>query len=646
MPDWVPIEHDPFAAPAAAAPAVAGGWMPVDHDPFAKTEVEPKKPERESGVFETMATDLHNQRAAASQGTTPSIRAHMPNLVSDDVQEGDDANLYFKNAEGQLERTDTNKHVVLRDPMDQKLKVFARTDETDEGRASAAGRLLGAGMGAGRVGFGTDIPAAGARLFGQGARTTPMPVPSAWVPPPSTASTAIDAAGRIGVDIPRAIASESPSVHLAGQIITKAPGGAPMQKAVDEGIKGLGGALGRAGQAAGGVADTKRAGEGVTTGLENGFKPQSQKLVSQLYDRVDSLVNPRATAPLSNTQKTVSEILAKKQAYGNESLGPAVDAVAGALKRPSGLTYAAIKDLRSSIGEMIDNKFLPPTISQKELNAIYGALSEDLGNAAEVTGGSRARAAWQVANNAAKSRSEALETLNKVIGPKTRADEGVMDTIHRMAKDGTGADIDTLTATRKALSGTPGVWNDVASTVVGRLGKNSQGEFSPALFIRDYGDLSPAGKRMLFHSVGSGNVIPFLDDIAHVSQKYVQAGKLGNPSGSAGHAAGMAAAGAVMAGIAHGSWVEPVTAIGTVVGSNLAARMLGAPATAASMARWTRAYDNLARTPGARTIAAFNVASRNLGSTTAASLGEPSLAPALIEQIKGAARQANERQNQ
>lgn len=622
MPDWAPVEHDPFAA--QGAPSAAGDgvdWSPVEHDPFAKPQArtESKKPEHEPGVFETMATDLHNQRAAASQGTTPNIGAHMPNLLSEDVHEGDDANLYFKNAEGKLQRTDTNKHVVLRDPTDQKLKVFSRTENTNEGMPSSLGRLLGIGMGAGRMEVSKAAPAI---------------------------APAIAAAERLGVNIPRAIASDSPSMHLGGQILTKAPGGAPMAKAVSGGIEELGGALGRAGEKAGGVADTKRAGEGVTTGLEEGFKPQSQKLVGQLYDRVDSLVNPKATAPLSNTQKTVSEILAKKQAYGNESLGPAVDAVAGALQRKGGLTYAAIKDLRSSIGEMIDNKFLPPTISQKELNGIYGALSEDLGNAAEVTGGSKARAAWQVANNAAKSRSDALETLNKVIGPKTRADEGVMDTLHRMARDGKGADIETLTATRKALSGTPGAWNDVASTVIGRLGKNSQGEFSPALFIRDYGDLSPAGKRMLFHSVGSGDVIPFLDDIAHISQKYVQAGKLGNPSGSAGHAAGMAAGGAVMAGVMHGSLVEPITAISAVVGSNVAARMLGAPATAASMARWTRAYDNLARAPGARSMAAFNVASRNLGSTTAAVSGDPSLAPRLIEQIKGAASQPHEATNQ
>ena len=629
MPDfeYVPVEHDPFGSGGTGSSRTPSGgfeYVPVDHDPFTKpqmrTQETEQKPEREPTVFEHFSTDLHNQRAAASQGTTPNIAAHKPNLLSDDVQEGDDANLYFKNAEGKLERTDTNKHVVLRDPADRKLKVFARTEETDEGRASALGRLLGTGMGAGNI----EVSKAAPGVAG-----------------------AISAADRIGVGIPRAIASESPSVHLAGQVIAKAPGGAPLYKAIGQGIEDLGGAVGRAGEMTGGIADVKRAGEGVTTGLETGFKPQTQRIVSQLYDRVDNLVDPRKTAPLSNTQKTVSEILAKKQAYGNESLGPAVKAVAGALQRPGGLTYAAIKDLRSSIGEMIDNKFLPPNISQKELSGIYGALSEDLGNAAEVAGGSRARAAWQVANNAAKARSDSLETLDKVVGPKTRADEGVMDALHRMAGAGAGADIDTLMATRKALSGTPGAWNDVAATVISRLGKNSAGDFSPALFIRDYDKLSPAGRRMLFHSIGSGgDIVPFLDDIAEVSHKYVNAGKLGNPSGSAGHAAGLVGASAIATSLLHGDVATPIGILAAGVTNHVVARMMSAPATAASLARWTRAYDNLRSVPGARALAAYNIASRNLGSSTAAVIGNPSLAPGLTDQIKGAARVRNERPGQ
>jgi hypothetical protein len=624
MPEWAPVEHDPFT-PSGPPPPSGGAtdWAPVDHDPFAKpTPRVSAEPEHKSHGFdfksavEGIAADLHNQRAAAAQGTTPNIGAHMPNLLSDDVQEGDEGNLYFKDAEGKLRPTDTNKHVVLRDPEDKKLKVFARSEETDESQPSSLGRLLGTGMGAGNIEISKAAP---------------------------SAAGAIAAAERIGVDIPRAIASSSPNVHLGGQIIAKAPGGAPLYTAIGKGVEDLGGAAQRAGEMAGGLADTKRAGEGVTTALETSFKPRTQQLVGQLYDRVDNLVDPKALAPLSNTQKTVAEILSKKQAYGNESLGPAVSAVAGALQRPGGLTYNAIKDLRSSIGEMIDNKFLPPNISQKELNGIYGALSEDLGNAAEITGGPRARVAWQVANNAAKARSSALETLNKVVGPQTRADEGVMDALHRMAGAGKGADIATLTAARKALSGSPGVWEDVASTVISGLGKDKAGNFSPARFISDYGNLSPAGRTMLFHDVGSGGVIPFLNDIVEVSQKYVDAGKLGNPSGSAGHAAGLLGAGAVVGALMHGSLVEPMAAIGGVLGSNVVARILGAPATAASMARWTRAYDNLVRFPGARTLAAYNMASRNLGGSTAALSGNPALAPALIDKIKGAANVRDER---
>jgi hypothetical protein len=65
-------------------------------------------------------------------------------------------------------------------------------------------------------------------------------------------------------------------------------------------------------------------------------------------------------------------------------------------------------------------------------------------------------------------------------------------------------------------------------TVVGHrpaLGKDRKGDFSPAIFLNDYAGLSDAGKRLLFHSVGSGDLIPHLDAIKSVSQDFVRAGK-------------------------------------------------------------------------------------------------------------------------
>jgi hypothetical protein len=668
MGEFVPVEHDPFeTAPPRAAlpPSSASDWAPVEHAPeFHEGKDTGAPPEEHRGFLDTVsqaarrfANDLHRSRAAASQGTTPILSAHKENLISEDVQEGDDGNLYYKDAEGRLQPADTNKHVALPGD-DGKLRIYQRTADTDEGRISSAGRLMMTGMAAGTPRFGTELPAAGVRVLGIGTRGAPLPVHPGWVPSSSTGE-AIEAAGRLGVDLPKAIASESKNVNFLGQVMAKAPGGAPLHTAIEEGLQGeegLAGALKRTGAEAGGVADAKAAGTGVTTGLEDIFKPESQKVVRSFYDRLKTLVDPNKTAPLTEVQKTVGDILARKQAYGNEKLGGAVDAVAGALQRPGGLTYEAMQDLRTSVRELQkkgERGLLPPTMSEGELNDIYGALTRDLGNAAEITGGPRGRAAWEVANRASRLRKEALDTLNKVVGPKSRSDEGVMDALHRMAGTGAGADVDTLSTVRQALTGipgavkgAPGAWENVASTVISRLGKNSQGEFSPNLFIRDYNDLSPAGRRMLFSGVGHGNVVNALDDIARVSDKYVKAGKLANTSGSAGHGALIGAIATGATRLASGDVLTPIGIAAGVLGANMTSRLLGAPATAASVARWTRAVDSLAQTPGLRTWAAYNVASRNLGNTTAAVTGNPSLAPHLINKLQGAVHRPDERQDQ
>lgn len=688
MTDWTSVQDDPFADapkpraaprtsltvhPATKPPPVAD-WTSVEHDPFAGTTQEkaapPAEEEKPKGFLEsfqdsaanasrTFANDLHRSRSAASQGTTPNLEAHKENLISDNVVEGDDGNLHYIDDDGRLQPTDTNKHVALTGN-DGKIRVYKRTDNTDEGRLSAAGRLLTTGMVTETPRVGTEGLATGARVLGIGSRGSRTPnVHPGWLPP-GPVNEAIQSADRLGVNLPQAIASDSRNVNYVGQAMSKAPGGAPLQHAIEQGLQGdqgLAGALRRTAVDAGGVADVKTAGEGVSTGLEDVFKPESQRLVKQLYDRVDSLVNPSALAPLTETHTEVGNILGRRLARGNKDNGAAVDSIMGALQRPGGLTYEAMKDLRSSVRELKEKGekggLLPVGMSQRELEQIYNGLTRDLGNAAEVTGGPAARAAWERANTLSSERVQVLDTLNKVLGSKLRSDEGVFEVLHRMAGTGAGADIDTLRNVRSALQGIPGVlpgapraWENVASTVVSRLGRNSQGQFSPNIFITDYNELSPAARRMLFQGVGRGNVVGALDDIARVSERYVASGKLANSSGTAGHSALLAALTGAVTSAVHGDVLTPIGIGAAILGSNVVSRLLGAPATANSVARWTRSLDALAQTPGYRSWAAYNIASRNLANTTAAAAGDPSLAPQLVQQLQGAVRRPNERQDQ
>jgi hypothetical protein len=115
-------------------------------------EKPPPKMETEdtTSSAEKLLQDFLNQGVAAGQRTTPNIAAHAKNFVSSDTYENDAGQLLYKDpASGELVPTDSNKHVALKDPSDGKIKVFNRTDDTNEGTLSSLGRILGTGMAAG-----------------------------------------------------------------------------------------------------------------------------------------------------------------------------------------------------------------------------------------------------------------------------------------------------------------------------------------------------------------------------------------------------------------------------------------------------------------------------------------------------------------
>jgi muramidase (phage lysozyme) len=420
------------------------------------------------------------------------------------------------------------------------------------------------------------------------------------------------AAQRIGVDIPRAIATDSSTQRFMGQVANKMPGGGPMQNRVAEAVTQTGEAVGEASAKAGGSADAMAAGQGFQQGIQNYFKPTTKSRVSAAYDAVDSHLPANFTRPLSETQAAIADIVARRQASGTDDIGKAVDTVLGGATRPGGLTYAGVKDLRTRVGEMLDTGVFPEGMSQGELRRIYGALSDDLKATVQAAGGKPAMDAFNRANTMHKFVEEWKDNLGKIVGDKVQSGESITNSILRMAQD-KGGDLKALTMARAAVPKT--AWQDIATTAVSRLGLDRKGEFSPAIFLNDFSKLSDRGKRLLFDSVGSGDVLPHLNDIATVSKKFIEAGKLANTSGTAGHNAAWTA----LTGIGIGAFVEPITALtiaGGVAGNNVMARALSKPSSAASIARWTRSYNSLVSAgPTAPAIAAFRRSSINLANT-------------------------------
>jgi hypothetical protein len=204
----------------------------------------------------------------------------MPNLISDQVHENDAGEAMFIDPQsGRLMPTDSAKHVILRDPSDNALKVFARTPETNEGAAASAGRLLGTGMAAPRMAVSEAAPAA------------------------------ISAAERIGVDVPKGIATESPLTAFTAQVAARAPGGGPLMKAIEESRDALKGAVDRCGEGRRG----ERPGDGrrqLRQGDRDLVQAPVKSGVSAAYDNLSQLVDPNKLTPLANTKNTTAGIIA------------------------------------------------------------------------------------------------------------------------------------------------------------------------------------------------------------------------------------------------------------------------------------------------------------------------------------------------
>lgn len=633
MPSWaqgegLPIGRHTFFAPegrvqtaAAQPPATASGGMFDD-----------LIPQTSGGRFaDTAGENFRTAREGASPPAPSGISDYLPRAVSDVPKEAMSAT---GDALGAV-----NTYL---NPFSEAYQKGAAA-EKDQWVGTGPGSIIGTGKGLASALSAPMAPVSGAlrslighpysdvtgmpydqakeavdtAMMGLGARGGPavVPRPAPAMPPALQANTA---AQNIGVELPKAIGTDSQFQRFMGQVANKMPGGGPMQEGVASALRQTGEAVGEAATKAGGVADPMSAGQGFQQGIEGYFKPTTKARVSAAYDAVDNHVSPTFTRPLSETQGAIADIVARRQASGEADPGKAINTVLGGATRPGGLTYAGVKDLRTRVGEMLDTGIFPEGMSQGELRRVYGSLSDDLKATVQAAGGKPAMDAFNRANAMNKFVEEWKDNLGKVLG-SDRSGEAITASIQRMASSGSAGDLKALTMARAAVP--KNVWQDVATTTVSRLGLDKKGEFSPAIFLNDFTKLSDKGKQLLFGSVGSADVLPHLNDIATVSKKFVEAGKLANTSGTAGHNAAYTMLGGAAAGLMHGSLIEPISAVSAVVGNNLMARALSRPASAASIARWTRAYQALVAGPTPPSAASFKIASGNLANTINGTLG-------------------------
>lgn len=408
------------------------------------------------------------------------------------------------------------------------------------------------------------------------------------------------------VQVPRAVATDNTAVQQAGVGTSNIPvAGTPLVKAAERTIEQLGTRADEVAQSYGGGSPVANTGDTVRSSIKDWITGESARNSSKLYDKVDNLVNPDAKVPLINTRGVAGEIEAERMAAHLPN-GKAVDTILDAVNSADGLTYQGIKTLRTKIGEAMSTGIMPEGMSGGDLKRIYSGLTDDLRSSVLVGGGNDAVAAFDRANKYYNLVSDRRESLAKIIGADGNAPaETVFNRIEAMAGSTSRADISKLAQARKAMGSED--WNELASTVVTRLGRDVEGNFTPQRFITSYGKLSDMGKALLFRSGGKSDLASHLDDIATVSSRFKELQKFANPSGTARNS--------LWGGLGAGVIAAPLTTLSTLIGGRVLAEALSRPASAASIAKLAKSQQALAVSPTPSHLAAYSLAARNLIST-------------------------------
>lgn len=391
-------------------------------------------------------------------------------------------------------------------------------------------------------------------------------------------TAAEEAAGRLGVDLPSYIGSESRIQKGLATAAGSVPvGGARIPQSAEKAITQMG-------EVAGNLLPSvsrEEAGETAKDALVNWVKNRSTRAVEKAYDAVDRYVDNSIKTPLVNTANTI-------QSLGRDRLEAALPEESGAIKmvldgatNPQGLNYAGIKRLRSEIGEKLKEGILPADLSRAELKNIYGALTEDLREVVKNAGSSQGLRAFERANNLYRDVSAKRKQLTKIVGlAGDVAPEAVFNRLVTMASEKAG-NLGRLKQARSSMS--PDQWEDVTSGILSTIGRNAEGGFSPERFITGYYKMSDAGRDAIFGPAGNP-LRQSLDDLLQVSGKFKELGKFTNTSKTAN----------VLAGISL--LAEPFSAMGTAASANIVARILSRPRTAKAAAnlantRTKQAYD-------------------------------------------------------
>ncbi len=265
--------------------------------------------------------------------------------------------------------------------------------------------------------------------------------------------------------------------------------------------------------------DAAGAGEALQGGVGK-FVERFEATSRKMYDRVDSFIPRDMKVEAPNTLNLIGELTSEfadkpdimRQLGLNKFASLADD-------MQDGLSWKAMKDLRSSIGRAIGSNSGPlEGLDKAQLRQMYGQLTADM-EAAAKQAGPQAEAAWKRANTHYKKGAERIQgALDKTI--KADSPERAFEAFASMTKaDRATSDVRRMRTIKKSMPKED--WDTVSASIVDRLGKAPAGQqsaagdvFSPSKFLTEWNKMSGEAKSILLDPKARNQ----LDKLAKVSE--------------------------------------------------------------------------------------------------------------------------------
>lgn len=337
-------------------------------------------------------------------------------------------------------------------------------------------------------------------------------------------------------------------------------------------------------------ASAAKAGAQIEVGIKQ-FVGRFKAEQGNLYATLDRHIPKGQPVSVANTIAKLDDLTQPISGAPNLSGGqlgkPAVEQLKNQLRSDAQngvLPYEAIRQLRSRIGEKLANPKLTDDIDRGTWKQLYGALSDDMAEAAKQSG-PQAEKAFSRANAFTRAGHDRIDTFLERVSGKDSV-EKIFQAATNPSELREGAS--TIGSVMKSLE--PEQRNAVSAAVIKRMGvanpsnQNDLGEiFSSQTFLTNWNKISPEAKRTLFAGSKGNDLRVSLDKIAEATNTVREGSKVfANPSGTAPATANIAGGAALAMSVGTGNIGIAGALLAGAASANLSARLM----THAPFVRW------------------------------------------------------------